>query len=125
MGIAATGSGKTLAFGLPALAHIRAQKEAGVASGGCGGGWEEGWGGGMGAGVGGRGERERESEGAGGGEGRGGRCERGESVCVCSRARTCWLSGGRAGGGCQARPACSFTSRQALYGGHTCFWCIR
>lgn len=33
VGIAATGSGKTLAFGLPALAHIRAQREAGVASG--------------------------------------------------------------------------------------------
>ncbi|GAB4813419.1 hypothetical protein N2152v2_000465 [Parachlorella kessleri] len=33
VGIAATGSGKTLAFGLPALAHIRAQRDAGVASG--------------------------------------------------------------------------------------------
>ncbi|KAL4442663.1 hypothetical protein ABPG77_006657 [Micractinium sp. CCAP 211/92] len=33
VGIAATGSGKTLAFGLPALRHIRAQREAGVASG--------------------------------------------------------------------------------------------
>ncbi len=33
VGIAATGSGKTLAFGLPALAHIRAQRGAGVASG--------------------------------------------------------------------------------------------
>ena len=35
VGIAATGSGKTLAFGLPALRHIRAQSEAGVATGGC------------------------------------------------------------------------------------------
>lgn len=33
VGIAATGSGKTLAFGLPAIRHIRAQREAGVASG--------------------------------------------------------------------------------------------
>eukprot|EP00887_Chlorella_sp_A99_P006918 scaffold2.g6918.t1 len=33
VGIAATGSGKTLAFGLPALRHVRAQVEAGVASG--------------------------------------------------------------------------------------------
>lgn len=33
VGIAATGSGKTLAFGLPALAHIRAQREGGAASG--------------------------------------------------------------------------------------------
>lgn len=33
IGIAATGSGKTLAFGLPAVRHIRAQRDAGVASG--------------------------------------------------------------------------------------------
>jgi len=33
IGIAATGSGKTLAFGLPALAHIQAQRDAGVVSG--------------------------------------------------------------------------------------------
>lgn len=33
IGVAATGSGKTLAFGLPALRHITAQKEAGVVSG--------------------------------------------------------------------------------------------
>jgi superfamily II DNA/RNA helicase len=33
IGIAATGSGKTLAFGLPALAHTRAQLAAGVADG--------------------------------------------------------------------------------------------
>jgi ATP-dependent RNA helicase DBP3 len=33
VGIAATGSGKTLAFGLPAIKHIRAQIDAGVASG--------------------------------------------------------------------------------------------
>ena len=33
MGIAATGSGKTLAFGLPALKHILAQREAGVFTG--------------------------------------------------------------------------------------------
>lgn len=33
IGIAATGSGKTLAFGLPALRHVRAQLEGGVASG--------------------------------------------------------------------------------------------
>lgn len=33
VGIAATGSGKTLAFGLPALAHVRAQLAAGVADG--------------------------------------------------------------------------------------------
>lgn len=33
VGIAATGSGKTLAFGLPALRHISAQIDAGVASG--------------------------------------------------------------------------------------------
>lgn len=33
VGIAATGSGKTLAFGLPALRHIRAQREGGAASG--------------------------------------------------------------------------------------------
>ena len=33
VGIAATGSGKTLAFGLPALRHIRAQIDAGTASG--------------------------------------------------------------------------------------------
>ncbi|KAK9820507.1 hypothetical protein WJX72_011094 [[Myrmecia] bisecta] len=33
VGIAATGSGKTLAFGLPALRHILAQKEAGVGVG--------------------------------------------------------------------------------------------
>lgn len=33
VGIAATGSGKTLAFGLPAIRHIRAQREAGVVSG--------------------------------------------------------------------------------------------
>ncbi|PSC74000.1 DEAD-box ATP-dependent RNA helicase 5 [Micractinium conductrix] len=33
IGIAATGSGKTLAFGLPALRHIRAQRECGAASG--------------------------------------------------------------------------------------------
>lgn len=33
IGIAATGSGKTLAFGLPALRHIQAQKEAGVVKG--------------------------------------------------------------------------------------------
>ncbi|KAI3424136.1 hypothetical protein D9Q98_009496 [Chlorella vulgaris] len=33
IGIASTGSGKTLAFGLPALRHIRAQREAGVVSG--------------------------------------------------------------------------------------------
>ncbi len=37
VGIAATGSGKTLAFGLPAIRHIRAQREAGVASGAPGG----------------------------------------------------------------------------------------
>lgn len=50
VGIAATGSGKTLAFGLPAIRHIRAQREAGVASGaaegtsGCRGcrGWAAG-----------------------------------------------------------------------------------
>lgn len=36
VGIAATGSGKTLAFGLPAIRHIRAQREAGVASGAVG-----------------------------------------------------------------------------------------
>ena len=33
IGIAATGSGKTLAFGLPALAHTRAQLAAKVADG--------------------------------------------------------------------------------------------
>lgn len=33
IGIAATGSGKTLGFGLPMLAHIAAQKEAGVVKG--------------------------------------------------------------------------------------------
>jgi ATP-dependent RNA helicase DBP3 len=33
VGIAATGSGKTLAFGLPAIKHIRAQIDGGVASG--------------------------------------------------------------------------------------------
>ncbi|KAG1677726.1 hypothetical protein FOA52_001038 [Chlamydomonas sp. UWO 241] len=33
IGIAATGSGKTLAFGLPALRHIQAQRDAGVVSG--------------------------------------------------------------------------------------------
>ena len=33
VGIAATGSGKTLAFGLPALQHIRAQRDAGVTTG--------------------------------------------------------------------------------------------
>ncbi|MEW5317876.1 MAG: hypothetical protein WDW38_009140 [Sanguina aurantia] len=33
IGIAATGSGKTLAFGLPAIRHIAAQKEAGVVKG--------------------------------------------------------------------------------------------
>lgn len=33
IGIAATGSGKTLAFGLPALAHTRAQLAEGVADG--------------------------------------------------------------------------------------------
>ncbi|GAX72626.1 hypothetical protein CEUSTIGMA_g82.t1 [Chlamydomonas eustigma] len=33
IGIAATGSGKTLGFGIPALAHIKAQKDAGVVKG--------------------------------------------------------------------------------------------
>ena len=33
VGIAATGSGKTLAFGLPAVRHVRAQIEGGIASG--------------------------------------------------------------------------------------------
>lgn len=33
VGIAATGSGKTLAFGLPMIRHVRAQVEAGIASG--------------------------------------------------------------------------------------------
>lgn len=33
VGIAATGSGKTLAFGLPMVAHVQAQRDAGVVSG--------------------------------------------------------------------------------------------
>lgn len=36
IGIAATGSGKTLGFGLPMMAHIKAQLEAGVVGKGKG-----------------------------------------------------------------------------------------